>query len=291
MFQSACLPATTEDRAANPKAPICRPNCPEPRLRPVLLPLVSDCWQSYVGPMADAKIRLFVDHPLGEEQCVPLTRDQAHYLFGVMRLNLGNHLFLFNGRDGEWLAEVSEAGKRAGEVICQTQTRPLQPPPDLWLLFAPIKKARTDFIVEKATEMGADKIIPVQTAFTNAERLRKERLQAHAVEATEQCGGTYVPEVRDLQKLDKLLSDWPKDRQIMFCDEALSTAAPSLPPDGTGKWAILVGPEGGFSDVERSRIKAMPNAHAISLGPRILRADTAAVAALTLWQLSLGDWR
>lgn len=240
--------------------------------------------------MADAKIRLYVDHPLGEGQTVPLDRDQAHYLFGVMRRGEGDAVLLFNGRDGEWRATVQEASKRNGLLRTDEQTQPQQMPPDLWLLFAPIKKARTDFIVEKATEMGAARILPVQTAFTNSERIRQDRLQAHAVEAAEQCGGTYVPEVANLQKLDRLLSDWPEDRHLMFCDEALVGAAQTLGAAGGDKWAILIGPEGGFSDDERTRLNALPFAHPVSLGPRILRADTAAVAALTVWQTTLGDW-
>ncbi|WP_170372359.1 16S rRNA (uracil(1498)-N(3))-methyltransferase [Ruegeria arenilitoris] len=238
-----------------------------------------------------AKIRLYVDHPLGAGQSVPLTREQAHYLFGVMRLAVGGQVALFNGRDGEWLAQVAEAGKRGGTLSCLEQTRPLQLPPDLWLLFAPIKKARTDFIVEKAAEMGAAKIMPVQTAFTNSERIRQDRLQAHAVEAAEQCGGTFVPEVCDLQRLDKLLDNWPDDRQLMFCDEAEAGSALRLAAQDKGRpWAILIGPEGGFSDAERQRLKDLPFTHVVSLGPRILRADTAAVAAMTLWQQTLGDW-
>ncbi len=236
------------------------------------------------------KIRLYVDHPLGQGQSVPLERDQAHYLFGVMRQQLGAQIALFNGRDGEWRAEVTEAGKRGGTLECREQTRPLQMPPDLWLLFAPIKKARTDFIVEKAAEMGAAKIIPVQTDFTNSERIRQDRLQAHAVEAAEQCGGTFVPEVTGLQKLDRLLADWPEDRKLMFCDEAEVGAGKVLGEAGPGPWAILIGPEGGFSDTERKRLHALPFTHVVSLGPRILRADTAAVAALTVWQQALGDW-
>jgi len=238
-----------------------------------------------------AKIRLYVDHPLGAGQSVPLTREQAHYLFGVMRLAVGGQVALFNGRDGEWLAQVAESGKRGGVLSCLEQTRPLQLPPDLWLLFAPIKKARTDFIVEKAAEMGAAKIMPVQTAFTNSERIRQDRLQAHAVEAAEQCGGTFVPEVCDLQRLDKLLDNWPDDRQLMFCDEAEAGSALRLAAQAKGRpWAILIGPEGGFSDAERQRLKDLPFTHVVSLGPRILRADTAAVAAMTLWQQALGDW-
>ncbi|WP_170415252.1 16S rRNA (uracil(1498)-N(3))-methyltransferase [Ruegeria atlantica] len=238
-----------------------------------------------------AKIRLYVEHPLGQGQSVPLTREQAHYLFGVMRLVVGGQVALFNGQDGEWLAEVAEAGKRGGILTCVDQTKPLQLPPDLWLLFAPIKKARTDFIVEKAAEMGAARIMPVQTEFTNSERIRQDRLQAHAVEAAEQCGGTYVPEVTDLQRLDRVLDSWPEGRQLMFCDEAeVGSVLRLATNDKDQPWAILIGPEGGFSDRERARLVALPYAHVVSLGPRILRADTAAVAAMTMWQQALGDW-
>jgi len=239
-----------------------------------------------------AKIRLYVEHPLGAGQSIPLEKEQAHYLFGVMRQRLGGAVALFNGRDGEWQAEVTEAGKRGGTLTCREQSKPLQMPPDLWLIFAPIKKARTDFIVEKAAEMGAARILPVGTEYTNSERIRQDRLQAHAVEAAEQCGGTYVPEVADLQKLSRLLDHWPAERQLMFCDEAevgnalqLAAQAHSAAP-----WAILIGPEGGFSDKERKRLHAMQQSHVVSLGPRILRADTAVVAAMTLWQQALGDW-
>ncbi|RYH07289.1 16S rRNA (uracil(1498)-N(3))-methyltransferase [Tropicimonas sp. IMCC6043] len=240
-----------------------------------------------------SKVRLFVEQSLAPGQSVLLSREQAHYLFGVMRLGAGEEVLVFDGRSGEYRAEVAEAGKRGGVLLCREQTRPLQTPPDLWLLFAPIKKARTDFIVEKATEMGAARICPVQTAFTNAERIRRDRLQAHAVEAAEQCGGTFVPEVAELQRLDRLLDGWPADRRLMFCDEALSGAGATLAQaagDAPGPWAILIGPEGGFSDSERTRLRDMERAVAVSLGPRILRADTAAVAALALWQSALGDW-
>jgi 16S rRNA (uracil1498-N3)-methyltransferase len=240
--------------------------------------------------MKQAKVRLYVEHPLGEGQTVPLDRDQAHYLFGVMRMAVGDPVLLFNGKDGEWRCVVTQAGKRGGVLSCEAQTKPLQMPPDLWLMFAPIKKARTDFIVEKAAEMGAVKIMPVQTEFTNSERIRQDRLQAHAVEAAEQCGGTFVPEVCDLQKLDRVLGDWPEGRQLMFCDEAEVGAAKALGAVEAGPWAILIGPEGGFSEGERARLAALPFAHVVSLGPRILRADTAAVAAMTVWQQVLGDW-
>ena len=245
-----------------------------------------------VGPMSQrksAKVRLYVEHPVGPGQTVPLSREQAHYLFGVMRLTAGDPILVFNGKSGEWRAEIVEAGKRGGLLACTEQTAPQMTPPDLWLLFAPIKKARTDFIVEKAAEMGARRIVPVQTAFTNSERIRQDRLQAHAVEAAEQCGGTFVPEVDELQRLDQLLSDWPEDRQLMFCDEALAGRARALAADGSDRWAILIGPEGGFSEAERARLNSLPFAHAVSLGPRILRADTAAVAAMTVWQRTFGD--
>ncbi|MFV2053832.1 16S rRNA (uracil(1498)-N(3))-methyltransferase [Aliiroseovarius sp. YM-037] len=240
--------------------------------------------------MSGAKIRLYVDHPLGQGQTVPLTRDQAHYLFGVMRQSVGAAIALINGRDGEFLATVEEAGKRSGSLLCRAQTQSLQVPPDLWLLFAPIKKARTDFIVEKAAEMGAARICPVQTEFTNSERIRRDRLQAHAIEAAEQCGGTFVPEVAELVKLDRVLDGWPDDRKLIYCDEALVGARQALSAEGGDKWAILIGPEGGFSEAERKRLSGLSFVTRISLGPRILRADTAAVAALTLWQSTLGDW-
>lgn len=243
--------------------------------------------------MKQSRVRLYVDHPLALGQSVPVSQAQAHYLFSVMRLSPGDVILLFNGHDGEFPAKIKEIGKRRGLLECQTQSRPLVMPPDLWLLFAPIKKARTAFIVEKATEMGAARIMPVRTDFTNSERIRRDRLQAHALEAAEQCGATYVPELTDLIKLDRLLADWPtkhSDRQIMFCDETLAGAAQTLAGTGGEKWAILIGPEGGFSPAEHLCLQTLKQAHAISLGPRILRADTAAIAALTLWQTTLGDW-
>jgi len=236
------------------------------------------------------KIRLHLDHPLAQGQTVPLTEAQAHYLFAVMRLGAGAVISVINSRDGEWDGAVTPAGKRGGSVAVQAQTAPLQLPPDLWLLFAPIKKARTDFIVEKAVEMGVARILPVLTDFTNADRVRVDKLQAHAVEAAEQSGGTYVPQVSEPVRLLKLLDTWPETRSLWFCDEALrgtATASSTNP----GPAAILIGPEGGFSDAERTRLRSLPYARAISLGPRILRADTAAVAALTLWQITQGDWQ
>lgn len=263
-----------------------RPNSAPWRQRQVRLVVAASV--AYINPMT-SKIRLYVEHPLGDGQSVPLDKGQAHYLFGVMRQSAGGEILVFNGRDGEWRAEIAQAGKRAGVLTCVAQTRPLQMPPDLWLIFAPIKKARTDFIVEKAAEMGAARIVPVMTEFTNAGRVQVERLQAHAIEAAEQCGGTYVPQVAEAMKFDRLMSDWDSTRQLMFCDEALVGETSDL-PSGAGPWAIIIGPEGGFSERERARLGGMDAAHPVSLGPRILRADTAAVAAMTLWQMSCGDW-
>ena len=240
--------------------------------------------------MSEARIRLFVEQALGTGQPVAVGMDQANYLFNVMRLATGDAVALFNGRDGEWRAQVEQAGKRAGVLRCVGQTAPQRLPPDLWLLFAPIKKARTDFIVEKAVELGVARIMPVQTRHTNSERIRQDRLQAHAMEAAEQCGATFVPQVADLVALDKVLATWPADRRLLWCDEALLDQPTCLTGERGQAWAILIGPEGGFSADEQSRLRAMPQVVPLSLGPRILRADTAAVAALTLWQSALGDW-
>lgn len=251
------------------------------------------------------RIRLHVDQPFAPGQALALPEAQAHYLVSVMRQGEGAEIRVFNGRDGEWAARIARAGRRAVELALVGQTAPLRRPPDLWLMFAPIKKARTDFIVEKAAELGAARILPVQTDFTNAERIRQDRLQAHAVEAAEQCGGTFVPEVAELQPLARWLAGWDPARRLLWCDEALAGAATVLAGEGVvgpgaetgrgaegpGPWAILIGPEGGFSEGERRRLSALPFVRAASLGPRILRADTAAVAALTLWQAALGDWR
>ena len=245
--------------------------------------------------MADrlGKIRLFVTAALDEGAAVPLDRDQAHYLFNVMRLEAGASVSIFNGRDGEWRAEVAEAGKRRGVLAVREKTAPQRVPPDLWLAFAPIKKTRTDFIVEKAAELGVARILPVFTRHTNAERLRIDRLQAHAIEAAEQCGETHVAEVTEPAKLDTLLDGWDPARRLMFCDETRDAlpAAEALAATSPGPWAILIGPEGGFAPDETGRLRALPYVTPVTLGPRVLRADTAAVAAISLWQSTLGDWR
>ncbi|MCC7321871.1 MAG: 16S rRNA (uracil(1498)-N(3))-methyltransferase [Rubellimicrobium sp.] len=241
-----------------------------------------------------SKVRLYLDQPLAGGQTLALDAEAANYLFAVMRLRPGAQVVVFNGRDGEWLTEVSAAGRRDGALAVRAQVRPQTTVPDLWLLFAPLKKARTDFVVEKAVELGVGRILPVVTDFTNAERMNRDRLQAHAREASEQCGALGVPQVAPLRPLFAVLSEWDAGRPLWFCDEALAGQGPAPAgdrPAGSCAGAVLVGPEGGFSAAERARLRALPFARPIALGPRILRAETAAVAALVLWQATCGDWR
>ena len=243
------------------------------------------------GPESDPgrpRVRLFLEQPLGEGQPVVLPAPAAHYLSGVMRMQTGAEIAVFNGRDGEWRARIEAVGKRGGELLCLARTAPQVNPPDLWLLFAPLKKARTDFLVEKATELGVARLMPVSTAFTNAERIRRDRLQAHANEAAEQCGATFVPPVDELRPLPELLAGWPEGRVLHWADEGQAGVAAR--PQDAGPAAILIGPEGGFSPAERARLKALPFVRPMALGPRILRAETAALAAITLWQSASGDW-
>ena len=241
--------------------------------------------------MEKPKVRLYVDQPLGTGQAVALGPEAANYLFNVMRLARGAHVALFNGRDGEWQGEVVEAGKRQGIALCQTQTAPQVMPPDLWLLFTPVKKDRTAFIVEKSVELGVARLMPVATRHMNSERWRVDKQTAHAVEAAEQCGATFVPAVDDLQPLDRVVSQWPEGRALYWADETLAKG--SLTPAAViaGPAAILIGPEGGFSEDEKTRLRALPFVRPMALGPRILRAETAALAALVLWQSTVGDWR
>lgn len=235
------------------------------------------------------RVRLYLEQALAAGQPVAVSHEQAHYLTSVMRLGPGDAIALFNGRNGEWRARIAQSAKRAVTLTCEAQTVPPLPPPDLWLLFAPIKKARTDFIVEKAVELGAARILPVQTDFTNSERIRRDRLQAHAIEAAEQSGATCVPEVAELEPLSRLLARWPAGRCLWWADEALART-PAPPEPAPAPAAILIGPEGGFSPAEKTRLAALPFLRRLGLGPRILRADTAAVAALALWQARHGDW-
>ena len=239
----------------------------------------------------DSKTRLFVNQPLVEGQSVSLGEKQAHYLYKVMRKEVGSNILLFNGKSGEWVSRISDLGKNYGCLNCIEKTNEQSNPPNLWLLFSPLKKTRTDFVVEKATEMGVAKIVPISTDFTSASRIKKERLQSHAIEAAEQCGATYVPTVTPLENLDHKLSNWPADRYLLFCDEKKIGHPVDTQNLPFGKWAVLIGPEGGFSDRERLLIKTQPNAIPFSLGPRILRADTAVVAALAILQKNVGDWK
>ena len=243
------------------------------------------------------KIRLFVEGALGPGAEVRLAPDQAHYLFNVMRAGHGAEVAVFNGRDGEWLGQLTRSGRLGGSVRCTAPGRPQRRPPDLWLVFAPIKKARTDFIVEKAAELGAARILPVFTRFSNTGRIQPDRLRAHAIEAAEQCGETYVLDIAPAVRLEALLDAWDPARRLVFCDEA-RTARPAAEAfadaaasGAPGPWAILVGPEGGFSPDEAARLRGLPFVVPVTLGPRVLRADTAAVAAIALWQALVGDWR
>ena len=236
----------------------------------------------------DAKVRLYVDQPLGMGQAVALGPEQANYLFAVMRLSVGAGVLLFNGQDGEWRAEVAEAGKKRGLL-----TRAQRLPPDLWLIFSPVKKDRTAIIVEKAVEMGVRRLVPVQTRYTNSERWRDDKERAHAIEAAEQCGATHLPELAAVQPLARLLADWPAGRVLFWADETLA-AAPEASADHRGEGApaaILIGPEGGFSEEEKAQLRDLPFVRPLRLGPRILRAETAAIAALALWQARHGDWQ
>jgi len=237
-------------------------------------------------------IRLFVPHPLAPGHAVPLDADQTHYLRGVMRREVGDEVLLFNGRDGEWRSEIIEAGKRACVLAPREQVRPQASGPDLDLVVALVKRARLETIVEKAAELGARRVRPMISRHTNADHTRIDRLRAIAIEAAEQTGRLDVPEVADPMKLDRLLDGWDADRALIFCDEA-GDARPMIEvlTAPLTQAAVLIGPEGGFSPEERERLRALPFVIPVTLGPRILRADTAAISALTLVQAAIGDWR
>jgi 16S rRNA (uracil1498-N3)-methyltransferase len=236
------------------------------------------------------KVRLYVSAGLGKGVAVPAEEGQAHYLLHVMRAKAGQRLALFNGRDGEWLAEIAAVSKRGLTFTCLEQTEKQGDGPDLWLLFAPIKKTPSDYLTQKATELGVSRLIPVFTRRTIVSRVNGERMAANAIEAAEQSGRLTVPEVAEAMTLDKALKNWPAERLIYFCDEggeakALAKAAESGPS------AILTGPEGGFDLAERAMLCALPFVRPVSLGPRILRADTAALSALAVWQAAVGNWQ
>ncbi len=236
--------------------------------------------------------RLFVEPALAAGARFALGREQAHYLANVLRMKDGAELLVFNGRDGEWLARVAQMAKKAAVLEPVRQERPQPPLPDLVYAFAPIKAGRLDYLVQKAVEMGAGALQPVITQHTQMATVGIERLQANALEAAEQCGILAVPQVRPPVKFDAMLANWEPGRRLIFCDEGADTdnPLPALKGIAERKLGLLVGPEGGFSDEERRTLHALPFVTAIPLGPRILRADTAAVAALAVIQATIGDW-
>jgi 16S rRNA (uracil1498-N3)-methyltransferase len=235
--------------------------------------------------------RLFVEESLSANAEVPLTREQAHYLTGVLRMNSGDAVRAFNGRDGEWLAYLTSVTKKSAALRCEKLEGAAKLPPDIDYLFAPLKHARLDYMVQKATELGARRLRPVMTNRTVAERVNIERMRANVVEAAEQCNLVHVPEVLEPEKLEKVLGGWDHSRALVFCDETMGETNP-LESLGDMKMpaAVLVGPEGGFTSDEIKLLKSLPFVCPISLGPRILRADTAAIAALALMQATHGDW-
>lgn len=250
-------------------------------------------------------IRLFVTQPLGEGAHVEPSDDQSRYLLTVMRLQLGDALLLFNGRDGEWLFRVSGVSKRGCRLTADHQTRPQDQGPDLDLVIAMVKRARLEIIVEKAVELGVRRIRLAVTRRTQSDHTNVSRLAAIATEAAEQTGRLDAPDIMAPAKLERLLDDWEPGRRLMFCDEAgddpeaewggpRGRARPvleALAGSPGGPWAVLIGPEGGFAPEERERLRGMEQVVPVTLGPRILRADTAAISALTLWQSTCGDWR
>jgi 16S rRNA (uracil1498-N3)-methyltransferase len=235
--------------------------------------------------------RLFVPDDLAVEVELDASTAQSHYLSHVLRLVEGAELLVFNGRDGEWLARVTARSKKGVTLSTTEQTRPQPPRPDLVYCFAPLKQGRLDYLVQKAVEMGAGILQPVLTQHTQV-KPSLDRLRANVIEAAEQCGILAVPEVEETVKLEPLLAGWDTSRRLIFCDEDADTNNPLEKLSGLSerKLALLVGPEGGFSDDERRQLRGLPFVTPIPLGPRILRADTAAVAALAVIQASIGDW-
>lgn len=237
--------------------------------------------------------RLYVSAGLAPDGEVELEGGQAHYLRSVLRLDAGAPVLAFNAADGEWLCRIAEIGKAGTRMTVERQSRQPQPDGDLWLLFAPIKRARLDWLVEKTTELGISTLLPVWTARTQVERVNLERLRAHAVEAAEQSERLSVPEIRAPQRLERLLADWPAERTLLVCEqhgsgEPIGQAAART---SLGSVAILVGPEGGFDETELDAICKLSFVSRVALGPRILRAETAALAAVAVFQAVGGDWR
>lgn len=237
-------------------------------------------------------IRLYVPDDLSAGAPLTPSQDQSRYLVAVMRLAVGSEVLLFNGRHGEWRATVVEAGKRSCRLTVGSLMRPQADGPDLDLVVALVKRGPLETIVEKAVELGARRIRLAITRRTNADHANVGRLQAIATEAAEQTGRLDVPAVLAPEKLDRMLAGWDSGRRLMFCDEAggAPSAAAALREAGGGPWAVLIGPEGGFAPEEAETLRGLPLVTPVSLGPRILRADTAAIAALTIWQSAVGDW-
>jgi 16S rRNA (uracil1498-N3)-methyltransferase len=241
--------------------------------------------------------RLFVDADLAAGIDAPLAAAQVHYLRHVMRRPDGAPLLLFNGRDGEWRATLESRGKKVAVARVGERTREQVRESDVWLCFAPVKRARIDYIAEKATELGAALLQPVFTHHTAVERVNVERLRANAIEAAEQTERLTVPEVRPPIALTRLLVDWPAERRLLMCDETgggppIAATLAGLDRDArSAPWAIVIGPEGGFAEAELAALRGLKHVTAVGLGPRILRADTAALAALACWQAVLGDWQ
>ena len=241
--------------------------------------------------MAKTTPRLHVETSLSDGVEFALAKEQAHYLVHVLRQGQGDAVALFNGHDGEWLSYITTVTKKSVDVRVERNTSAVKAPPDIDYLFAPLKHARLDYMVQKATELGARRLRPVISQRTIAERVNLERMKANAVEAAEQCNLVFVPEVLEPITLAKALAAWDPSRRLIYCDETASVANPieSLklikPPA-----AVLVGPEGGFTNEERAHLKSLPFVTAISLGPRIMRADTVAIAALAVVQATIGDW-
>ena len=237
--------------------------------------------------------RLFVEPTLTAGAALEASRDQFHYLANVLRAEEGSDVLVFNGRDGEWRAQLTYPTRKRLLLTIVEQTRPQPAPSNLHYLFAPLKTGRLDYLVQKAVEMGAGLLQPVMTQHVQGKITSLERLEANVIEAAEQCGILGIPEVRPPRRLEDLLQDWPVDRRIVFCDEGHDSQnpLPALNAIEERKLALLVGPEGGFSDAERALLRGLPFVTAIPLGPRILRADTAAVAAMAVIQATIGDWK
>jgi 16S rRNA (uracil1498-N3)-methyltransferase len=237
--------------------------------------------------------RLYVDADLAAGGRLDCSAEQANYLVNVLRLRPGAAILVFNGREGEWRARLIEAGRRGCTLEAEERVRPQEGGPDVELLFAPLKRARLDYLVQKAVEMGVARLRPVLTRRTIAERVNLDRMRANVVEAAEQCGVLRLPEVAAPERLSPLLASWDEGRRLVWCDESAAVASPlaALSALAPGPLAVLIGPEGGFAPEEREEIGARPFATAISLGPRVMRADTAAVAALAIVNAVLGDWR